>query len=120
MRGKVCFYLILLYNNIIAIRILAITYLAREKPEISCEITRLVCFCVFKGCGWDERDVELMDEDFGIDPNDYNYKELHGLGFITDSEKTKYEVELLKRKRAKEVQDEVETLKKLKAKYPNM
>jgi hypothetical protein len=77
-------------------------------------------FCVFKGCGWDERDVELMDEDFGIEPNDYNYKELHGLGFITDAEKTKYEVELLKRKRAKEVQEEVETLKKLKAKYPNM
>jgi len=77
-------------------------------------------FCVFKGCGSDERDVELMCEDFSIEPNDYNYKELYNLGFITDFEKTKYEVKLLKQKRDAEFKNEVETLKKLKAKYPNM
>lgn len=76
-------------------------------------------FCVFRGCGWGERDVELMDEDFYTEPNSYNYKELHELGFITFQQKAEYDALFAKQERDKEISQELETLKKLKSKYPN-
>lgn len=76
-------------------------------------------FCVFRGCGWDERDVELMDEDFYTEPSSYNYKELHELGFITFEQKAEYATLFANQAKDEEISKELETLKKLKEKYPN-
>jgi len=75
-------------------------------------------FCVFKGCGI--RDVELMDKDFKIKPTENNYKELHGLGFITDLVKNKFEVKLLQHKRAIEEILDILKVKQTIVKYQNI
>ena len=78
-------------------------------------------FCIFKGCGWwDEKDVELLDEDFSITPNEYNIKELLSLGFISQSEADAAEKEIEEKYEKASEQKEIEQLKKLKAKYPDI
>lgn len=58
-------------------------------------------FCIFKGCGWDENDVELMDEAYNTEPSDWNYKELFELGIITQELAAKFSKQI-EAKRAKD------------------
>jgi len=77
-------------------------------------------FCIFQGCGWDEKDVELLDEKFDIIPNGYNTMDLLNLGFITKDEADAVTKKYQDDNRQLVEQKEIEKLKELKAKYPNI
>lgn len=74
-------------------------------------------FAIFSGCGWEERDVELMEEDYSLDPNRHNTYSLLELGVI--DELTHEEMLRSCRAEQKIIDEERERLQyeKLKLKY---
>lgn len=76
-------------------------------------------YAIAKGCGWEERDVEISDETYNLEPNDYNLYELKKIGILDEQQYQKLQGE--KEKRSKEVKQkrELEKLAELKRKYPD-
>ena len=74
-------------------------------------------FCIIKGSGWDENDVEFSDEEISLAPTLRNVSYLSGMGLITKEEakevKEKEMVENIKKQKEREYQDYL----KLKSKY---
>jgi hypothetical protein len=77
-------------------------------------------FCIFSGCGYGDNDVELNDDTYNLTPSDYNHKELFELGLITEAQFNDYRSDLYKRDRKRTRENEIEALKELKKKYPNI
>lgn len=73
-------------------------------------------FCIFRGSGYDENDVELMDEDYDTNPSFFNMYELYELGFISKLE----HYELSEKYKEVREQEEIARLKQLKEKYPHI
>ncbi len=75
------------------------------------------CFAIFRGCGWDSKDVELMDEKFPLTPTVSNCYELQELGVITKQEMDKvYSDYKSKQQKAKEEKERQE-YERLKSKF---
>ena len=74
-------------------------------------------YAIFRGCGWDSKDVELMEDEYSLDPTYMNCYELEELGVITVEEKCKiYEDRELEVKKIKEAKEK-EEFNRLKLKY---
>lgn len=77
-------------------------------------------FCIFKGCGYDENDVQLSEDLFNTEPNRFNVHKLLDLGFL-DKDYTDEIIAIIAKKHNKEIRNkEIAQLKELKAKYPNI
>ena len=74
-------------------------------------------FCIIKGSGWDENDVEFSDEEINLTPTLWSGSYLFGMGLITKEEEKeaeeKEELENLKKQKKREYQDYLN----LKSKY---
>lgn len=75
-------------------------------------------FCVCHGVY--ERDCELMDENYNQVPDLYNAYELHAAGFITLEERDAVIEQKKKQQDEKQREYDIEQLKKLKEKYPEI
>lgn len=74
-------------------------------------------FCVARGCGWEERDVELMYEKYNIEPNDWNLEDLHEIGVIDEPTFNRLRFERQNRRDAAERERDLQKLEELKQKY---
>jgi len=74
-------------------------------------------FAIFRGCGWDSNDVELMDEKFPLNPTVSNAYELHDLGVITKEEVENVYSDYKEKIRKKKEEREKEEYERLKSKY---
>lgn len=74
-------------------------------------------FAIFRGCGWEDRDVELMDETYNLEPNTSNCYDLKDLGIINEAEYKKVWDEYNEKERIKKEQDERLEYEKLKLKF---
>lgn len=74
-------------------------------------------FAIFRGCGWDERDVELMVENYNLEPDRFNCYDLKELGIITQEEYQKVWVDYKANQKIKEEKEEKIQYEKLKLKY---
>ncbi len=77
-------------------------------------------FCILKCVGWDDRVMEIDNEDYSLTPNAYNCKELFQLGLI--DEKTKNEiVKAYQNKNDNLIKEkELKKLAELRKKYPDL
>ena len=77
-------------------------------------------FCIFVPSGWEEKEVELEDSKFALKPNDQgNVRRLRELDFITEQEYLDFLDQNRKNIEERSRNQEIETLKELKEKYPN-
>lgn len=74
-------------------------------------------FAIAKGCGWDERDVEITDEEFNLVPNDYNIDDLKEIGVLDAEQWQKLKSEKENKMREYNKKQELEKLAELKRKY---
>ena len=77
-------------------------------------------FCIISGCGWEEHDVEINDDDFEVEPNTRNYDDLKSIGLI--DEVTFFKFKELKEQEIKEYrkQQDIKQLNELRKKYPDV
>lgn len=76
-------------------------------------------FTIARGCGWEEKDVEISDDDYDLNPNDYNLYELFEIGILTEKEYDNLREVKVKRNQEKQMQNELAKLDELKIKYPD-
>jgi hypothetical protein len=50
-------------------------------------------FCIVKGTGYEDNDVEFSNEKINLEPNLYNARDLFKMGFISEDEAEKAESE---------------------------
>ena len=76
-------------------------------------------FCIISGCGWEDHDVELNDDDFDVEPNTSNYNDLKIIGLIDEA--TFFKFKKLKEQENKEwkKQQDIKQLNELRKKYPD-
>ena len=74
-------------------------------------------FAVFRGCGYDEWDVELRDEPYSLKPTVSNALDLCGLGIITKEEYDKIHRDNKASIKLYEKQKELEEYERLKLKF---
>ncbi len=76
-------------------------------------------FCIVKGCGWEEWDVELSSDEFNTEPSDYYLDDLKEIGLLEEEKYLQLKAELNKREKESEKKHELDKLAELKKKYPN-
>ena len=74
-------------------------------------------FCISRGCGWESRDVEIMDETYDTKPNDWNLDELKEVGILDEQTFNRLKFERQNRRDAIQKQKDLEKLEELKRKY---
>ncbi len=74
-------------------------------------------FAIFRGCGWDERDVELMGEDYNLEPNTSNCYDLKDIGVINEAECKKVWDDYNAKEKIKNEEKERLQYEKLRLKY---
>ena len=75
-------------------------------------------FAIFRGCGWEETDdVELMGEDYNLEPNLSNCCDLKDLGVIDETEYEKVWDDYNAKKKIKNEEKERLQYEKLRLKY---
>lgn len=75
-------------------------------------------YVIFRGCGWEEHDVQIMSEEYSLVPKTiWQAWDLKGLGVITEEEYVKFSSEAEKRDIKAKIQREKDLLMELKAKY---
>jgi hypothetical protein len=74
-------------------------------------------FTVARGCGWEERDIEIMYEKYNIEPNDWNIEELNELGILSDDDFNRLKFERQNRRDEAQKEKELQQLEELKRKY---
>lgn len=74
-------------------------------------------FAIFRGCGWDEKDVELMSDKFNLTPGQYNCDELLEIGIIDQEEHDKFWVGHHKKLKVEKEQEQRKLYEDLKAKF---
>lgn len=75
-------------------------------------------YCIFRGHGWDENNVELSEEPFDTVPNGYNLHDLRVTGFISEDTYLQLIEERKKQDLEQKRLDDLEKLADLKRKYP--
>lgn len=74
-------------------------------------------FSIFRGCGYESNDVELMEESYSLEPNIYNCYDLKELGVISEESYNKMLLAYKKERIIKESEQEKTLYQKLKAKF---
>ena len=76
-------------------------------------------FTIARGCGWEERDVEISDDEYDLEPNNHNLYELFEIGILNEKQYENLREEKEKRNQEKQTQNELAKLDELKRKYPD-
>ena len=72
-------------------------------------------YSIFRGCGWDSTDVELMDNEYSLNPTRYNLLELKEIGIISKDEYIKLANKFdVKQKRKNKKRERIKRIFKLK------
>jgi len=77
-------------------------------------------FCVFDARGYEDPEIELDEEGFDLTPKEYNYYDLEVLGLISNEECRALELKYQNERDESRKRQEIDELKKLQQKYPDV